>query len=166
MRISVLDSRQLLLVVTAMRGLDREARKHIRRVTKPVVQKEWQWGLAQRAETRLEHRVLVDTARVAVSDQNVTLKSAGSTRELTGGLAPSWGWAGVEYGADLKPSTYTRWTKRGRAVKITRTSGHQFKHRAKSGHVVFPTAADLIPRLASLWVQTWVRAFHDATEGK
>lgn len=145
MRISVFDSRELLAVLAATRTLDREARKIIRRETKTVVQKAWQEGLERRASTRLERRVLVKTARAQASDQNVTLRSAASTRRLSGGLQPSTQWVGAELGSDDDP---------------------QFKFRNKKGYVVFPTVAEVIPRLAALWVQTWVRTAHEAFEGR
>ena len=35
-----------------------------------------------------------------------------------------------------------------------------------TGYVVYPAAAEAIPRIASLWVQTAVRTLHELVEGR
>lgn len=164
-RISVFNSKELQGVILLMKGVDREIAKQIRRVTKPMVQAEWGKAIAERTSTRLEARVLADTARVAVSDQNVTLKSAGIGRKLSGGLLPSQSYAAVEFGADRSTRRgYDATNKQGTSYTVNRRTRMQLRPRKASGYVVFPAAAEVIPRLASLWVQTVVRTFHEQIE--
>ena len=86
--IDVYESRELQAAILGIRGANREVRKQIRRQTQSKLLPEWQKGLAERAETRLEHRVLVDTGRIKMSDQNVRMSSATVGRKLSGGLDP------------------------------------------------------------------------------
>jgi hypothetical protein len=148
-----------------MKSFDRDVAKQIRRVTKAVVQPEWQKAVAAKAGTSLESRVLVSTARVAVSDQNVTLKSAAIGRPLSGGLRPSESFAGVEFGANRTATqTYTATSSKGKRYQVTRHTQTQLKARKRTGYVVMPAVAEIIPRIASLWVQTTVRTFYEILE--
>lgn len=168
MRISVYADKAGVLrtLLAGMKRLDRDIAKHMRRETKTMVQQEWQRAVAEHANTRLEHRVLVSTARVAVSDRNVKLKSAHLSRSLSGGLKPSETYGPVEFGSELHTSTVTQRSRKGRSYTYNRTTGRQFRVPKQSGYVVYPAAKNIIPRLASLWVQTMVRAFHEAAEGR
>lgn len=147
LRVSALSSRELLTVLRGLRGLDRETKKQLRQHLKPMVLQAWKEALHPR--TQLQKAVLVDTARVAVSDQNVRLKSATLTRSLTGGLKPSQGWAPVEFGA-------------GPATRNQKAFGAP----NRQGKVVYPAAANVIPRILAMYTQTFVRAIHEALEGK
>lgn len=166
MRISVLSSRELQATLVALKSLDRDTRGHIRRELKSMAAPEWKQAVAERARTRLQQRVLASTARVAVSDQNVTLKAAHIGRSLSGGGKPSELYGPAEFGAAPSKITYTRRSKRGGSHRVTRTSGTQFTAPNRSGNAVYPAAANIIPRFASLLVQTVVRGMHDAFEGK
>lgn len=166
MRLDVRKSPELLATIVAIRSLDRTITKMIRQQTKLIASPEWKKALAHRADTRLEQRVLVDTAVVSVSDQNVRMQSANKGRPLTGGLAPKADWAAVEFGADqTTKTTYQRRGKHG-THKVARVVTHGLKRRNRDGYVFFPTAAEMIPRLARLWVQTTVRTIATAFEGK
>lgn len=165
MRISVFDSKELQATLLAIRGFDRELKKQIRTHTKRIAQPQWQKAVRDQAMTRLEHRVLVDTARVQVSDQNVMLRSAAIGRSLSGGLKPSESWAGVAFGADQeKTSTYSATSNKGKRYDVTRRTRRQLRPRNKKGYVVYPAAAEMIPKIAALWVQTTVRTFHELFE--
>jgi len=164
-RISVFNSKELQGTILAMKGMDRELAKQIRRVTKQIVQPVWQRAVAERAKTRLESLVLGSTARAAVSDQNVSLQSATIGRSLSGGLKPSASWHAVEFGADRDVyETYTTTSSRGKRYDVRRRTRRQLVTRKKTGYVVFPAVAEIIPRIASLWVQTTVRTFHEQLE--
>ncbi|GAB3118416.1 hypothetical protein [Glaciibacter psychrotolerans] len=164
-RISVFNSKELQGVILLMKGLDRELAKQIRQVTKAMIEPEWKEAIASRASTPLEQRVLAATARVAVSDQNVTLKSAHIGKSLSGGLKPSEIVGGAEFGADQsKKTTYTATSSKGKKFKVTRRTQSQLRPRNKAGYVVMPAVANIIPRLASLWVQTTVRTFYELIE--
>lgn len=164
-RISVFNSKELQGVILAMKGFERELAKQIRQVTKSVVLPEWQKAVAAKAKTQLESRVLSVTARVAVSDQNVTLKSAQVGRALSGGLKPSENYSAAEFGANREAkTTYTARSRKGKSFSVTRRTQAQLMPRRKAGYVVYPAIAEIVPRIASLWVQTTVRTFYELIE--
>jgi hypothetical protein len=165
-RISVFNSRELQGVILALQSMDKTLQTQIRAATRSMIAPEWQKAVAAEASTRLERRVLVDTARVTVSNQNVTLKSAGVGRALAGGAKPVQLVAGAEFGANqAKARSYAARSSKGRAYTVhNRRTQRQYQPRDRKGRVVMPAAAKVIPRLASLWVQTTVRTFYEAIE--
>lgn len=166
-RVSAYSSRELLTVLRGLRNLDRETKKHLRRSLKQVAEQAWKQTLAQNASTRLEHRVLVDSGRVRVSDQNVRLTSASLSRSLSGGLKPSVNFGPVEFGATPRPGATERATsRRGKSFDRKRDPSRPFKRPNRKGYVVYPAAASVIPRILAMYVQTFVRAIHEALEGK
>jgi len=145
LRIDVQSSRELQALILSVRRADREVQAQIRKQTRLVTTPEWQKALAEQAVTPFEHRVLVATARVAVSNQNVRLKSATLAKKLSGGGRVNDLAKQAEFGSN-------------RAA--------QFRKSNRKGYVVYPALAQIIPRIAALWVQTAVRTFHEALEGK
>lgn len=171
MQISIFSSKELQAVLLAMRSLDKELAKELRKRTKDVVGPEWTKAVRENAQTRLEQRVLADTARVAVSNQNVMLKSASVGRKLPGGLLPKETAYAVEFGADRflpgQGRTYQSTSVRGKRFTVNnRNTVGQLRPRKKKGYVVYPAAAEVIPRLASLWVQTVMRGVYEAFESR
>lgn len=165
LRVSAYSNSQLLAVLRGLRNLDRETKKHLRANLKKMVQTEWQAELAARASTRTEQRVLVGTARAAVSDQNVRLKSASIGRSLSGGLKPSESYGPVEFGAPKRVKT-VRSTRRGTPYRTTRDVNAPMRAPNRRGYVVFPTLANIVPRVLAMYTQTFMRAIHEALEGK
>lgn len=167
LRISVWNSKELQAALSALNVLDRDTLGHIRRETKAMAQSEWKEAVAATADTRLEQRVLASTARATASNQNVTLKSAHIGRSLSGGAKPSEIYHAVEFGASQsKVETYQRRSKNGGTHQVKRHTTRQLRPRNRKGYAVYPAAAQIIPRLASLWVQTITRGIHEAFEGR
>ncbi|MET4053586.1 hypothetical protein ABID81_002964 [Frigoribacterium sp. PvP054] len=164
--IDINGSRELQATVLSLRQASKEMQSNVRKYTREQLLPEWQKGLAERAETRLEHRVLVDTGRVKMSNQNVRLSSATVGRKLRGGLNPKTQAYAVEFGGDR--SEYRGYESRrgGTNFTVRRRTQAQLRPRRRNGYVVYPTAKALVPRFASLWVQTVVRSFYDAIERK
>lgn len=162
--LDVFDSRELQATLVAMKVLPAEVRKQTRKFTKALVDGEWQKGLQQRAVTPLQTRTLVTTATSAVSDRNVALKSA--TKGRVGRGIPSSVLAkGAEFGADINAySRYQRRSPKGKVHTVTRRTTKQFGHFRRDGRVVYPTAHDILPRVASLYVQTLLRTAAEAFE--
>lgn|GEM_PF-852702 len=171
-QIDARSSRELQAVISAVKVLPRDIAKHIRAQTKRLGQAEWQRAMLEQAETRVEHRVLVATARASVSDQNIKLSSASVGRPLAGGLDPKRHYAAVEFGGN--PEKYTEYLgrrkmTRGRAQRIfevRRRTMRQLRPRRRQGYVFYPAANRMIPRIFSLWAQTVVRATAEALEGR
>lgn len=165
LRIDVRSSRELQALLLSVRRANRETQAEIRKHTKAMLAPAWQKALAEESMTKVENIVLVNTARVTVSNQNVTLKAGGLAKKLSGGARAFEISKQVEFGAPLKTIKYTG--RRGsKTFPVSRTSGRQFRHENKKGWVVYPAAAQIIPRLAALWVQTAVRTFADALDKK
>jgi len=163
MRISVFASKEFAAAILALKAMDRDIAKETRKALKSVTDGQWREAVRGRVETALETRVLSDTARVAVSDQNITLKSAAVGRALSGGLKPSELAHSAEFGADRD---FVRTVAaRGKTGKpYDRFTRRQFRPRNLKGRVVYPAAAKVIPRFAALFVQTVVRTTHEAFE--
>lgn len=166
MRLDVTKSRELQATIYALRSVDKTLAKQIRQQTKRVAGAEWQRALERRASTQLEQRVLSATSVITVSNQNVRAASASKGRPLSGGLSPKLHGHAVEFGANAAPTTYERTSPRGTVHRVRRTVGTQLRPRNAQGYVFWPTAREMIPRLASLWVQTTVRTIGNALEGK
>jgi hypothetical protein len=165
MRIDVFKSPEMLATIYAIRSLDKTIQKQIRVHSKALATPEFKKEMAERANTSLENRVLVDTATVSVSNQNMRLQSAAKGRALSGGLNPKTDYAAVEFGRERKPITYDRRNpKRGGTHRVTRTPT-QIKHPRAKGYVFYPAVRNYIPRAAALCVQTTVKTIARALEG-
>ena len=166
-RISAFASKEIQATILLLKGADRTIAKELRAQSKKVIQPVWQEAIKANAQTALEVRVLGDTARATVSDQNVTLTAGGIGKALRGGAKPLDIFHAVEFGADRdKEAGYSTHRKGTRYDIRARQTQRQFKRRNLKGYVAYPAAAEVIPRVASLWVQTVVRTFHEIIEGK
>jgi hypothetical protein len=166
LRISVFNSAELQGVILMLRGLDRELAKQLRKAIKSMADPVWRDEMAQHASTRLESTVLARTARVAVSNQNVTLKAAQVGRTLKGGFDPKADYHSAEFG--VGPDTVEKVTarsRRGKSYSYRRRALHApLRARNAKGFVFYPSIAAIVPRIGSLTVQTAVRTFHEQLE--
>ena len=161
MRLDVRGSRELRDVILAINQSDREVQSAIRSYTKAELTRPWLEAINSRASSTLERRVISATATVAVSNQNIRIQSAAKGRKLSGGLQPKVDYPPVEWGAGKRKATYTR-----KGHRVTRNTTAQFKGPNRRGYVFYPAAREMIPRLASLWVQTVVKVYADIFEGR
>lgn len=166
MRLDVTKSRELMATILALRSIDKTLSKMVRQQTKRIAQPEWMRALERRASTALERRVLSATAVVTVSNQNVRVQSASKGRPLSGGLSPKAHYAAIEFGATPSPTTYTRRSSKGKTHRVTRKTSTGLRPRNAKGYVFYPAAREMVPRIASLWVQTAVKTIANALEGK
>jgi len=162
--VSVGDDRSLQAAVLAFKLADRGLQKRINDATRAQLNAPWKSGIAQRASTRLEQRVLVPGARVAAGNPPVFV-AATSKRRLRGGLVPDVDGAAVEFGAADTVTTYQRRKPSGGTSTVTRHTRRQLPRRRKTGPIM-QTAKDMGGRAASLWVQLIVKVYYDAAEGK
>lgn len=167
LRLDVYSSRELQAAIIAMRQTDKAILTNIRKYTRGVIVPEFQKSMAQHAHTNLEHRVLVRNARATVSNQNITLRAGKVGKQLSGGLMPSRDAHAVEFGGNReKQTSYSARSRKGKSFQVTRRTQAQLRPRNRKGYVFYPTAAEMIPRIASLWVQTIVRTIAEGLEGK
>lgn len=156
MRLVVTRSDALTAAVEVMTTMPREAARATRKYSKSVIQPEWKQGLAERAATPLQHRRLARPSSALISDRGVRLM-AGSDRWSNFTRETEFGAAREDF------NTYRRRTRHG-SHTVTRRTQRQFHHYRDKGYVVYPTASDLIPRIAALWVQTIYRTVHEVIE--
>ncbi|MBH0054484.1 hypothetical protein I6E74_09935 [Salinibacterium sp. SWN139] len=159
-RISILLSKDLQTLLSAVRQIPKEVAAEVRKQTKAAAFPIWGEEVRGRTASRQQVSILSDTARVAVSDSNVLLKSA-AVGKTSNGVPKSLLATGTEFGGNPNKVIHSR-TKAGKPY--TRKQGKQFPLPRRGGYVVYPAARDSIPRLASLWVQTTVRTIHEALE--
>jgi hypothetical protein len=160
-RISVLVSTELNTLLQAIRGFDAEQRAQIRAATKKAADPIWREEVRGNVTTRLQTRVLSDTARVAVSDSNVLLRSASAGKVGRSGTPASILAPQVEYGNDPNKKISTR---SGQGKTYTRRMGRVSMLPRARGYVIGPAARESIPRFAALWIQTTIRTMHETLE--
>lgn len=153
--VNVSGVREARLAATALRAVEPELRKAINADTRAVVNPLWRDAIASRATSRLDQRVLGRGARVATGARPA-LVAASSRRALRGGLEPASEWPVVEFGAKDRNarSTYSRRTRSGKTAKVTRRTRRQLPAHRRSGRVLYPAAAEVLPRVSARWAQT------------
>lgn len=145
--ISVRQSAHLRATVLAIQSAGKDIRRDIRTQTRAVAGPEWKAAIEKRAGSVQQARMIAKTARVAVGDQSVRVRAAGSRRKaLSGGATP------VEHGKAWEFGSRTR----SRGIPGPR----------RSGYVFYPALAEMAPRIIALWVQTAIRRVHEALEGR
>lgn len=166
-RISVLVSDELRTLLSALRTVPRDVQAQVRKFTKADAQPIWQDEIRSRVQTTVDERVFGKTARVRVSNQNVSLDAARIGKSLSGGAKPADIAAGYEFGRNGDPrTTYTTTSRKGKRYTATRHTRRQLPTRNTNGRVVFPSTRKSIPRFASLWIQTAARTLYDAFDRK
>lgn len=143
-RIDITKSPEWVAMIAAMRVVDKGLSAAIRKYTKAMAEPEWKQAVAKRSNTRLERRVISSTTTVAVSNANVRMTSGAKGRPLSGGLTMSQAAPAVEFGSNRYK---------------------QFGRRRRMGPF-YRSAEEMIPRLASLWVQTVMKTMSLAMHGK
>lgn len=158
--ISLLIDSPLRDLALSMRAVPTDIKREISKHTKSAARPIWKQETRERAMTRVQQRVLVDSADVSVTARNVTFR-AGGRGQLSSGVPVSRLARSAEFGMNAsKPISST--SKKGKAY--TRTAGNTFGPNRRGGYVTYPAAREAIPRVASLWVQTARRTIHEAIE--
>lgn len=158
--ISLLVDSPLVALAHAMRQATTDTKRFIGSETKKAAQPIWFEETRDRAGTRIQQRVLVNSARVGVTATNVTLKSGG-VGKLSSGTPVVTLSSAAEFGMGAQKQIASR-SKKGKAY--TRSAGNAFGAPRRGGNVVYPAASASIGRFASLWIQTAHRALHEANE--
>lgn len=165
MRIDVRGSRELQATIFAMKAAGRGLRKQLYADARTTLRDAWTDELRNRADTRLQQKVLVSTARTRVSTQGFQVTTAKAKRKLRGGLVPARDWAAVELGAATKRVDVEGRSRKGRQYRYQRVQNLMHKERRRAGYVAFPAASAVGRRLVALWVQSIVRTYRTAAEG-
>ncbi|KQR43433.1 hypothetical protein ASF87_16720 [Microbacterium sp. Leaf161] len=160
-RISLSVDSPLRTMLIAARSVPAEVQKRIATETKAAAQPIWFAEVREGAHTRLEQRVLADSARVGATQRNVFLRSGG-VGTLRSGTPVNVLASAAEFGmgADKKIATRSR-----TGTDYTRRAGSAFPSPRRRGPVYTAAGRSLV-RFASLWIQTAVRTMLDKLEGK
>lgn len=166
MELSVRDHRELKAVVLAFSRLETTVKREINTATRASLNPMWQGEIKARVRTRMDEKVIAKGARVKAGNPPV-LQAATSVKAIDGRLKPAEDWQGWEFGSDKgKTTTYDRKSEKGGKHQVTRHTTKQMPPRIRSGRVAYAAMAQVVPRAASLWVQTVVRCVHEAAEGR
>ncbi len=157
---------ELRAAVAAMKRADSGVRRDVSGRMRETMNPVWRTALASNLTGAgpMEGRILTAGARIAGGNPP-QLITASSRRKIGhgGGLIPDRDWPGWEYGANGdKTSTMT--SKKGTSYR--RHTTRHLPGRRASGHVIGPTVATILPRIASYWTQSVIRAFMDAADGR
>ena len=87
-------------------------------------------------------------------------------KALSGGYKPAMLAKATEFGANQDTTaSYTATSRKGKRYTVrNRHTHHQFRSPSRSGYAVYPAAAKLVPRIFAAYIQTTVRALHEAFE--
>lgn len=161
-RISLSIDSPLRTMLIGARSAPAEVQKRIASHTKSEGQPIFFGEMRERGATKLQQKVLVDSARVGVTQRNVFLRS-GSVGTLRSGTPVSRLASPAEFGMGPEKKITT---KSRAGTTYTRRAGLAFLSPRRGGYVFWPSVAASILRITSLWVQTGVRTLLDKLEGK
>lgn len=161
-RISLLIDSPLRRMLLSLRTVPAEARKQAQKYANAAAIPIWKEETRDRAGTRLEQRVLVDSARVGVTARNITLRSGG-VGKLSSGTPASVVAIAAEYGMGQGKEIATT-SRKGTPYK--RRAGAAFRAPKRGGYVFNPAVRDAVPRIASVIIQSVRRSLFDALDGK
>ena len=155
-KIDVQQSRELQAAILALRAARREIQTNINRDARNQVRPLWAQALNSRAHTRMERALIVERNTASAPQKGVQLKAAWGG-DLPGGLDPSTGWPGAEFGARSKRVEKGDVSKRtGRPYKRGQVIQRQFRGRTAEGQIAFDAASELGTKLVAIWVHTIV----------
>lgn len=161
------DDSRLDAVVLGLKLVERDVRNQVNRSTRSALKPIWQQEMAKKLAgkdvftTRMLGKGLVQGGNPPV------MRAATSRRPLKGGggLIPDvHGYLAEFGGRSTLFSRYQRRSENGGTHTVARRTMLGLPPTIRAGRVAYPAAAETAPRMASLWVQTFVRAVYDAIE--
>jgi hypothetical protein len=167
--LSVNDADELRAVALGMKLIERDVKNSINRATRAELKPIWR----QELDSHLAGKNTF-TARILKGDRvspgnPPTLYAATSRRGFGDNkrLNPAEHYYLGEFGArDTLYRRYSRKSENGGTHQVERRTNTGLPQLIRKGRVVYPAASQAIPRLASLWVQVYVRTVYEAAEGK
>lgn len=148
--------------VLAVKAATRDIRSDISRRMRGTMNPVWRDRVTAGAHGGMEARMLTVGTRIAAGNPPALVAASGNRKIGRGDLTANANAAGWEFGAN----DTTRRQRSGRGPNKTYTR-HVMRHlpaRNPKGRVVYPAAAEVLPRIASFWTQSVIRAFLDAVE--
>lgn len=162
--------RELQAVVLAMKAADRSIKREINKRTRDTMNPVWkslveanQAGLPA-AQVRLLGGVRIKAGNPPVAQAAQSRRAIGRRKDLR----PVERYYLAEFGVGDREaySVYDRKSPKGKVHKVKRRTMRAWPARTPDGRVVYPAFEEFAPRAVSLWVQTVMRTYFDAAEGK
>ncbi|WP_157602036.1 hypothetical protein [Promicromonospora kroppenstedtii] len=167
--LSVEGNDELKAVALGMKVIERDVKNAVNRATRAELKPIWNAELnASLAGTNTFTSRLLKGDRVSPGNPP-TVYAATSKRGVgkSKRLNPAEHYYLAEFGArDSLYRKYQRRSENGGSHSVERRTNTGLPLAYRKGRVVYPAAAQAIPRLASLWVQVFVRTVYEAAEGK
>lgn len=153
----------LRAAVVAMRAADKTIRSDVSQRMRGTMSPVWKANVTANAADGMAARMLTPGTRIAAGNPPALIAASGN-RKVGRGLTPNRNAAGYEFGASDRVTTQS--SGRGPNRSYERHAMRHLPPRHRKGRAVFPAAAETLPRVASYWTQSVIRAFMDAVEGK
>lgn len=160
------DDSRLDAVIYGLKLVERDTKNQINRATRANLKPIWQQELSRRMSGSDDFtRKMIGKGLVAGGNPPV-MRAATSRRALSpGGLVPDSDYFLAEFGGrSTLYSRYRRRSKNGGTHDVRRRTMLGLPPAIRNGRVAYPAASDVAPRMASMWVQTFVRSVYDAVE--
>ncbi|MFJ2353356.1 hypothetical protein [Glutamicibacter sp. NPDC087673] len=159
------DLAELRGIILATKAAPREVRNAINREMRANLNPIWRESIKAKMAglPDVDRTILGKGARVKAGN-SAQLIAGNSTKALSGGLVPNRWAKSWEFGTydREKKKTYTRRNRRNSGTHtVSRRTRRQLPALARQGHAIWPSAAESIPRVISLQVQTVVRALNE-----
>ena len=159
------DDARLDAVVFGLKLVGRDVRNQINRTTRAELKPIWQQEMAKQLGGKHKFTVAMLGKGLVQGGNPPVLRAATSRRPLSGGLVPDRDYFLAEFGGrSTLFSRYQRRSKSGARHDVSRRTMLGLPPTIRRGRVAYPAAAETAPRMASLWVQTFVRAVYEAVE--
>jgi hypothetical protein len=169
---SATSSSLLRGAVLGLKAVGKPIRSQISKDTRQTMNKPWQEAIATHAAgSRMDFLAFGKGARVAAGNpaRLVAASSRRALRKGENGFVPNTHARALEFPGNVdqaKKSQYVRRYKGGDGHKVRRRTLTGYPEARRGGRVVYPAAAEVLPRFVSLWVQIIVRNIYESTEGK
>lgn len=169
---SATSSQLLRGAVLALKACGKPIRSQISKDTRGTMNQPWKDAVAAKAgSSRMDARAFGAGARVAAGNpaRLVAASSKRAFRKGDNGFIPNVHARALEFPGNVdqaKRSKYSRRYKGGAAHQVARRTLTGYPAARRGGRVVYPAAAEVLPRFVSLWVQIIVRNIYEASEGK
>lgn len=162
-RISLLIDSPFRDMLIVLRRVPAEARKQMLKHARSEAEPIWFEETRGRADSRIQQRVLVNSARVGVTGRNVFLRS-GKVGKTSNGTPVSVIAQPAEWGAKADRPVKSK-SKHGKAY-TRRLGAHFGPPQRPTGNVFYPAVRDSIQRITSVIIQSARRTLFDAFDGK
>jgi hypothetical protein len=167
--ISVGGSKEVQAALLAMKYADKELRTTIYARTREQILGDWTPSVQENINAfkygRMHSALLMKSTTVSVGTQGITVNAATSGRKMSGGLVPKEQWYLAELGANPK-DVQVRGRRGMTSYTYKRKVNTGFLSRRKNGRFADKAAQKIVARSVAMWVQTIVKSFSEAVEGK